>query len=253
VLIVEDGSVMAEQRTTARLVCAVLGTLLGLGAVGCGGAPERAPGSRSSEKPSARQLLQEAVAATQGAHSMRIAGRAPLDEDGQLAEIDLSLDEDGNCAGTFGIDRGTAEIIATDGASYLRGDRAFWKAVAGDQAEGILRFLRGRWAKAEGEDAEELAAVCDLDEMLGGFDTDEVASADVSQEQLTAVGGVPAVRLVSEEDDGLYDVWIATRGTPYLLQVVGPHGVLLEFTEYDEPVHAVPPDPQDVAEMTDAV
>lgn len=184
--------------------------------------------------------------------SLTMAGTITQD-DGEL-ELDLSFDTDGNCAGSMGMQGGTAEVVSVDGASYLRGNEAFWRATAGDSAEQVMAVLGDRWAKLPAG-SEDFSEFCDLDSLLDEFDDDSDDSKEtVTKGKVATVDGQDAVEIVTKDEDGTTHAWVATEGKHYIIKLEhtgeDEPGVM-SFSDFDEPVDAEAPAEDEVVDMSD--
>jgi hypothetical protein len=245
---------MPGARSAAVLTCVVLsvgisGCSSGSGSGGAGSAEERAADAFGGL--SAKEVALKATDEMLHLRSVHIAGK--VTNEGETVAMDVSVDNEGNCAGTVTIRGGTAEIIATGGDQYIRGDEAFWKSTAGAQASYVLRLLDGRWAKVPAAEGGSFAEVCSIEKFLQGLDRDGIDATAMSRGQVEDVGGIEALEILSDEEDGTGHVWIATEGPPYMLklQIPGSEEALF-FTEFDEPVAPEVPAKADVFDMSAA-
>ncbi|MET8827790.1 hypothetical protein ABZX40_19605 [Streptomyces sp. NPDC004610] len=198
------------------------------------------------------QIAERALSATTAAGSLRMRGDLPEGPDGDPLRLDLAVGKNGDCVGTLGFDGGgTADLIKTGDSLYLRYDEAFLRAQGEEEGESradtdaAVALLADRWTRtsADGADAADIQAFCDLDTVLSG--TGDVHS-DATRGATTTVDGTPAIALHEKDGVDTYTLHVATEGEPYLLRVDGPAasssgsgGVVL--TDHGRPVAADEP------------
>ncbi|MFJ9002207.1 hypothetical protein ACIRG8_28120 [Streptomyces sp. NPDC102359] len=194
------------------------------------------------------EITERAVAATTGASSLRFKGEIPDEESGGTLRIDLALDKKGDCAGTLGMgDRGRTELIKAGDTLYLKYDEAFLRAQSEGEpqadVDAVVEMMAGKWTKmsATGADAEDIAAFCDLDEVLGEA---RDGSSDATRGKATTVDGTPALTLTEKDGKDRYTFYVATDGEPYLLKLVSTSATApgsVTFTGFGKPVPARKP------------
>lgn len=153
--------------------------------------------------------------------SVHIDGQ--ISEDGEKGKLDLSVDKDGNCEGTFELDGvGSFEIISVDDKAYFKPDAAFWEAQAGPQGAAIAEMVGDKWVVAS-EGMEEIASICDLDDLVGSLADDIDKDFKVGEE--TTVDGEDVVTVTYTSEDG-------NKSTGHVL-TSAPH-YLVDFDTKDE-------------------
>ncbi|MER6343405.1 hypothetical protein ACWC10_02970 [Streptomyces sp. NPDC001595] len=235
------------RRTALAALCLAAVTTVGL--TGC------LPGQdKADDKPkgpfaglTGGQIADRSVEATTAAASLRLTGDMPDEESGGTIHFDMAVNKKGECAGTLGVNDGKADLIRTGDTVYMRYDEAFLRAQSEgepeEETDAVVDMLAGKWTKmaATGADADDLAAFCDLDELLGGAeDTD----SDAQRGKTTTVDGTPAIVLHEKDGKDRYTLYVATEGKPYLLRLdsrtAGDRGSLV-FSDYDKPVDTKKP------------
>lgn len=248
-------------RTTKGAV-ALVTALITIGAAGCGGggdSEEAGSGTSSSAAGanadfvamSPEEIKAEVVADMKALESMSMS--ASFTSDGQDVGFDLALDTDGTCVGTMTVGKGTAQILSVNGASYLKGDEAFWDASAGSgQGKQMQEMLGDRWAKLPaGQGGFE--SFCDLDSLLADFGTEDDGSTTVTKGDEGEVDGQPALQLVTDEDGGSTTVWVATSGEDhYILSIErsGEQSGSITLSGFNEPVEATEPSDAEVMDLS---
>jgi hypothetical protein len=200
-------------------------------------------------------LIADVKSSMDSVKSLRIEGT--VSEDGEETTVNLALNTDGNCEGTIGIKGGHAQMISVDGNDYIKGDDAFWLAsLEGDQAtaDQITTLLGDRWAKVPKDGGSEgFSEVCDLDSFLDDFldDTDD-SSLTVGAEG--EVDGAPTVELLGENAlNGEKTTAVVGSGDDHFIYSLTAEGGdspgEVNFSEFNEPVKAEAPAPEDVLDL----
>lgn len=187
---------------------------------------------------SADAIMKQAKHDTQSLKSVHLAGS--LDRaDGRIA-IDLAADDRGDCSGTMGLADTKADVLRVDGASYMRGDAAFWRKTAGNAADQIVALLGDKWAKLPAsQDA--FGEMCDLDRLFSG---DPGEKKTYSKGKEGSVGGRKAIEIEVRKGTETERGWIATEGKHYLLKlekVGGTEPGSFVLSDFNQPVKAEAP------------
>ncbi|CAM5663003.1 Lipoprotein OS=Streptomyces alboniger OX=132473 GN=CP975_14290 PE=4 SV=1 [Streptomyces alboniger] len=245
------------RRTAVSAACVAVAATVGLTACGTESGtagPAGQAARKNTEEPkgpfagmSGGEIAEKAVEATSKAESLRIKGDVTDGEEGSIS-LDMALDTGGRCAGTMGMGgQGSIELIIPGGTVYLKYDEKFLRAQSkGEPAADVqaaVDMLAGRWAKtgATSADAKEFGAFCDLDVVLADF---KDARSAARRGGTTTVDGVPAIRLTESDGKEKYELYVATKGKPYLLKVDtwdGGKPQSLTFGDFDKPVRTTPP------------
>ncbi|MFG2715942.1 hypothetical protein ACGFX2_36240 [Streptomyces goshikiensis] len=226
-------------KATAATACT---TLLGLTALtGCLPFGDKGPFAGQSGS----QVANKSVDALRTADSLTVKGT--VRDEGKLIRLDMAVSKSGDCAGTMQLeDQGSFELIQTSEHVFIKADEAFYrtqvKDLPKDQADAALKMLVGHWVKSKktAEDAKELSALCDLDELLKEFDKSEGAKKG----KVVTEGGQEALTLTTRISEGdVETLHVATKGTPYLLRAVatGKDPADLTFSGFNVPVKAEAP------------
>ncbi|NJP49944.1 hypothetical protein HCJ93_07635 [Streptomyces sp. SBST2-5] len=242
------------RRTALATLCLVAVT--GAGLTGCLPGEDKAPkaseqsegvkdGKNAGKEPfaglSGGEIADRAVAATTGASSLRMRGDVPDEGSGAMA-FDMALDRKGRCAGTLTMKGGgEAELMKTGDTLYIKYDGAFLRAQSEGEpkadVDAAVDMLAGKWTRmsATGADAEEIAAFCDLDEVLGDV---EEGGSTADRGRTTTVDGTPALTLTERDGKDRYTIYVATEGKPYLLRIdsTADGDTPIHFSDYEKPV-----------------
>ncbi|MFP3992661.1 hypothetical protein U9R90_35335 [Streptomyces sp. E11-3] len=236
------------------LTTTVLCLAAAVGLTACGSSQDDKPKAPFADD-SGPEIVDKAVKATTGATSLTVKGDVTDPEMGALT-LDLALDTKGECAGTLSMaGEGSAELIRTGDTFYMKFDEKFLRAQAKgepkEQTDATVNMLGGRWVKtkATGDDSEDLAALCDLDELLAEF---KGVKSPARKGKTTTVDGKKAITLTEDDGKDRYLIQVATEGKPYLLKVTNEGAKepeTLTFTDYDQPVDAKAPADKDVLDL----
>ncbi|MGW6983633.1 hypothetical protein ACWGE1_30030 [Streptomyces sp. NPDC054932] len=221
---------------TAALTCAAA-----LGLSGCFASGPFADLSGS-------EVADRSVEALRGASSLTVSGK--LWEEGKPLQLNMAVSRTGDCRGTVAGREGSFELIRNSAFVFIKADESFYRSQTKDlpeeQADEAVARMAGHWlkSKASGEDAKELSALCDMNELLEEFEENRGAEKG----EVTAVDGEKALTLTTKTAEGTETLLVATEGEPYLLRatVTGKEPGEVSFTGIDEPVRAEAPDDKDV-------
>jgi hypothetical protein len=198
---------------------------------------------------SAEAITDAAATDMQDAKSLRMSG--DLTNDGEEISIDLSMNTDGDCEGSIGVQGGTAEIISLDDQSWFKPDEAFWNNFAGPQAEQIISMVGDKWVVLPSDD-DQFATFCDLDELLEEFDESD-DDKKVEKGETEEVDGQEAIIIEGESDEGdPIKAWIATDDPHYILKMEvtsGDEPGEISFSDFDEDLDIEAPADDEVIDL----
>ncbi|MDQ0940923.1 hypothetical protein [Streptomyces sp. V1I1] len=205
----------------------------------------------------ADQIAERAVAATQAARSMRMAGQ--VTSEGERASVDLAVDNKGACTGKLGFGGGSAELRQVSKVLYMKGNEKFWRASLsessspGTDGEGVVELVKDRWIKMPAGSAKAMGGVCDLKAMLAERDKDTSERQGMTKGPDAEVNSVPTTTLVKKQPGGeTITMYVAKKGEPYLIRVVrvgGDGPGTMTFSDYNKPVKAVAPPADQVVDL----
>ncbi|MEV0640049.1 hypothetical protein AB0I77_34935 [Streptomyces sp. NPDC050619] len=199
----------------------------------------------------ASRIAEKAFDATKSADSFRLKGGTTSGPD--EIQMDLALNQQGDCKGTIGPrENVTAEIIKVADVAYLKGDESFWKEV--DAGSDRVALLADQWLKvsAQSEGFDDLAEVCDADQLLKGVP--DHAAPGLTKGKIHDVSDQSAIPVVRKDGGVTTRMDVATEGEPYILslnQTGGDEPMDLVMSDYNEPVNAEAPPADDVLDVED--
>ncbi|SEC54831.1 hypothetical protein [Streptomyces sp. TLI_105] len=231
------------------------------GAVPSGAAaPAPAPSPDPFEGLTADEIGDRAVTATQSATSLRMTGRVV--SDGQPLDIDFAVNDSDECTGVMKIKGGTSELRRVDHVTYIKGDKAFWRASMASQGmpeaqiTATLELIKDRWLKiAPGQaGSQDLGGVCDLKSLLADLDKDKEQRRGLTRGPDGKVDKTPVATLVKKKARGeTATVSVSEQGKPYILKMVrtgGKEPGTLVLSDYDKPVDVKAPPPDETVDLS---
>jgi hypothetical protein len=160
--------------------------------------------------------------------------------------LDLTIGRD-TASGTVTQDGLTAQLLAVDGTTYLKGDKAFWDNASG-QGSGDL--LAGKWVVAgdtAGTDTYGLDTFTDVGRV---FDSVLAPSGSLTKGGTSTIDGQRAVALVDATAGET--LWVALDGPPYPVRI-DPNVPTTDpptFSDWNVPATIAPPPSSEVVDPT---
>ncbi|MFD4635047.1 hypothetical protein ACFVYR_17855 [Streptomyces sp. NPDC058284] len=206
-----------------------------------------------------RELAVEGMRLLKEAESVRMA--VDMTKAARTRTGVLHMDRDGNCTGTYDMgpmERGRLIVVAGDAAYARYADEsldAIDAMAAGRDPEAAARvrertaLARGKYLKlpegtGNGSGAATPTTNCDLDKLTGTMPgTPEEGETFKALDPIRRYGQ-DVIPLAGESHGQKMTLYVAADGEPYVVgvrQVGNGEAMLLRFSEYDEPVHAVAP------------
>lgn len=230
----------------ARTVAVGLGGLLALTACSAGSSDESADEDTSFADSSAKSKVEAAKKAMSDLRSIHMTGT--LSNDGQQAEVDLRLSDEGQCVGTYAFSGGVAEVRSNEEGAWMRPDAAIWKAFSGSTADQVTDFVGDKWVVLE---APQLEQMCDFESVMGsllsGAEADREYSADGSED----IDGVKSFRIKSSGSSGTSYGYVQAEAPHYLTRTEreGEAPASMTFSDFDEVVEVDAPDADDIVDL----
>jgi hypothetical protein len=236
----------------AAAVLAAVATAVGLlgGCSGSGGgatsgsasptASAYGTGPNGVEKLEADQILAASKAAAQSASWVHMHGTQ------SGTTLDLTIGHD-TATGTVTQDGLTAELLAVDGTTYLKGDKAFWDNASG---AGSGDVLAGKWVVAgdtAGTDTYGLDTFTDTTRVFGSV---LAPTGTVTKSGTSTIDGQRVVGLQDSADG--QTLWVALDGPPYPVRIdpQQPTSDPPTFSDWNVPVTVTPPPDDQVVDPT---
>lgn len=211
-----------------------------LSACGSGGADDD-----GFTKQSATKMVDVAEVDTKKATSVRLAGT--IEDDGQRIKMNMAVSKSGDCKGSMTmVGKGSVQLLAVGGKTYMKPDEKFWRAFAGKQADQVMQMVGRKWADLGDKGFDEF---CDLDQLLEDESKDD---GKVTKGKTGSVNGTDAIELIQVDGKDETHVWIATGSPHYLLKMckVKPKNEgCMTLSDYNKPVGAKAPAAGDIAKL----
>lgn len=205
----------------------------------------------------ARQIADKARQALLSTQSVHISSTGDLRHPGAPNELDLSLDREGNCAGTVSMGaKGSVEIIKRGETVWMKPDAAFWKSQVPGTGEEAEKLFGGRYLRGSTNDSmlEGLADVCDLDTFLDQLTGAKNANIPLTKGAETEVDGTKAIPVTGQRAGRTLTMYVATEGKNYPVRLVvtsaGAAKATVDFTDYDKPVPTATPPASDTVDLS---
>ena len=173
--------------------------------------------------------------------------------DGQETTIELRASGAGDCTGSVGVDRGSAELLGVDGKIWIRPDKAFWQSFANGNVDRILQIVGDKWVRLPGAD-DTFEDFCNLDALLDElFDSnDDGATYEKAAEQEVDGEQVIPVDVTDTDEQAASTGYVRVDSPHYLVRLdrtEGEDSGTLSFSEFDEALDVTAPDPDDVVDL----
>ncbi|MGW7201322.1 hypothetical protein [Streptomyces chryseus] len=163
------------------------------------------------------EIVDKSAEALRRAPSVRISGTM------KKSELDLKMDNEGNCDGNVTQEGTHIKIVKRGAKVWLKPDHAFWVQTLGEEAESTEELLGGRYLLTSIKDPKfgSLASICDISGFADSMDDDE-AGETVAKGDRKEVRGTSALELIkTQAGKGPSRLYVARTGQPYPLEIHG--------------------------------
>ena len=176
-------------------------------------------------------ILADAVAATSGASTARIAGS--LVDNGQQITLDIVSDHGTAGGGTMVSNGAKFDLVVASPYVYLKADAKTWSKLAGNKAAG--QIFAGKWLQTSADNPQ-FASFTKLFDL--GALTQQITKSPgtVTKGKPTSYHGKQAIPLRSSSGGDSGILYVAGTGKPYVLGLVGTGKTNpgeLRFSSYD--------------------
>jgi hypothetical protein len=192
-------------------VLALTAAVVAFGLLATGGDENRRPGATA--KPSAPEWSARAGERLAALPGLRYAGT--LTVQGRPVQVRLTVTRSGLATGTLTAGAGAvrAELVAVDGATYVKGGTAFWQSYSGEAAR--TASFAGRWAKVPSA----LSGLADIEDLLAPGAITKKLNETSGGSRTENIGGTPAYRVKTSDAD-----YFVSAAAPYRLVRVRASG-----------------------------
>lgn len=234
-----------------------------LGVAGCGGDSKddskdaKDTKREASQEPknelanlTAQQISDKAKNALLGASSLRMKMQQGTAADAM--QMDMALDNKGNCQGTIGVGQGaSSEVIKSGDKVWMKPNERFWSQPeigGGKDGAAAAELFKGRYIYGTTNDdmLKDNADMCDLAAMQATIKSSSSSKDKLTKGEPTKLGSQLVVPLSGPGDapGEKETMYIAATGTPYPLKIVtegGSGSGTVELSDYGKPVTPTPP------------
>jgi hypothetical protein len=198
---------------------------------------------------SASAIVNRAVAATEGAASLRIRGNLAAKGKGYVLDVRYDATSGG---GRITTDGQGLNILRIQRDVWFAGDEAFWRRAGGGAA---VREFRGRYLKVPISDPR-FASIVNYTYAARLIRTLLRSAGTFTKAATTGrMAGLPAISIVDHTRGYGGTIWVATAGPPYILRMQAAKDSAVsgsvDFLEYNERFTLAPPDPKRVVDAKD--
>jgi len=211
--------------------------------VSCGALLVANGGGASAASSNAKQLVINAIAATETASSVQVVGT--VTSPSQTIGLSVRALNANQGLGTITINGAAVKIVRLGARVYFNADAAFWTQNAGASAA----VYAGQWVStsatgSDGKSFSEFLGSAALFKQL--FSGSNLNQSTFTQGPNTTVAGVPVVAVTGKNATNATTgiVYIARTGKPYIIELTKTDKTgssRLVFSAYDRPVHAKAP------------
>jgi hypothetical protein len=194
------------------------------GSGGSGGAPSNGVSSKS-----AQQIFNTAITAAKAAKSVHVSGA--LKSGSKSVGLDLSIVQGTGASGTISEGAVSFKLISIGGSYYLQPSAGFLQKFVHSSAAASL--FKGKWLKASSTNASfgSFGQLTSIKTLIGSLPH---ADGTLSKGSTSTLAGQPVIAVDSSKGGTMY---VATRGTPYPLQVSknsGGQSGKVTFSDYNK-------------------
>ncbi len=242
-----------NKRATAGLSAGVLivaGLLAGCSDDGDGDAAGDDKAAAEFADQTYDEIKQAAIDAMGDLTSVHV--EAEISSEGQGATLDLSMDADGNCAGTVSFGDVSAEVLQADGGAWFKPNAELLIQQFGEeQGPDAIEFVADSWvADTNGQVTPNN---CDLAGFIEQVTSDEEEETNTEVGDLEELDGADVVTLTFSNEDGDGIVKILATGDHYIatFAVDGANPGEVTFSEFDEKVETEAPADDEIVDLAD--
>jgi len=196
---------------------------------------------------SADEILEKSRDALRSAGSVHVEGEVTEDDEG--LGINLSISEKGS-TGTLEISGNSVQLVVTSETVYMKGDEDFYSSL-GTGGPAAAKLLAGKWLSvdADSPQGQNFAQIGEFDAFVDDF----LDPGEVSKGETGSVGSTAAIALEDNDEDEPAQLWVATEGEPYPLQInpKSSDSEKITLSDFGEDVDVTPPPSDEVVSLED--
>jgi hypothetical protein len=214
-----------------------------VGTLAVGGLTLALSGSPVFAATSAKQLVKNAINATESASSVKISGA--ITQGSATISLNVSAGTGGTGQGTIGIGTGTATVRLVGGIVYFMGNKNFWTQQGSASA---AQLFAGKWVKtaATTSSGKSLAEFLDSETFMKQLFDSNLTKSAFKEAGSAKVGGKSAIAVSGHDakNTSFGKLFVAKSGKPYILRITigGKDGTgALNFSNYNKAITPVVP------------
>jgi hypothetical protein len=200
---------------------------------------------------SGQQIADAAKADMAALSSLRVAGTVTTG--GSEVAIDLQMDGDGNCTGSLGTSQGRVQLLGADGRTWMKPDAAFWRGMAGAQADRVMQLVGDKWVVVPSTE-QSFSQFCDADQLIKELVSDEGSDTTYTKTGSSTVDGRDVVEVASKDTGGQSSTGYVLVDDPHYLvkveQVGGKEPGSVTFSDFDADVRTEAPAEADTVDLS---
>lgn len=234
-----------------KVSAVVLAAVLGLSACGGGSSSSTAkstpsPSTNGVEKLQAQAILDKATAAAKAATGAHVTGT--ISDSGDVIKLDMRYVAGKGAVGTLTNNGQTVNLLRIGTSAYLKGDAAFWTALANAE---VAKIVADKYVKvpSTSKDFADFSDFTDLNSLIATLKADGV----ITKVPGKTVSGVATVGLKDDDPTNGGVLYIANVGKPYplLIEPTKPEttGEGVTFDEWDKPTTLTEPPAAQVLDL----
>ena len=214
-----------------------------VGTLAVGGLTLALAGSPAGAAASPKQIVKNAISATESASSVKISGS--ITQGSQTISLNVSAGTGGTGQGTIGIGTGTATVRLVGGIVYFMGDNHFWTQ---QESASAAQLFAGKWVKtaATTSSGKSLAEFLNSQSFMKQLFATNLTKSAFKAAGSATVGGESAIVISGHDAKSTSNgnLFVAKSGKPYILRIsIGGTGGTgsLTFSNYNKKIAPVVP------------
>lgn len=208
-----------------RLGAPVVALASGLVLAACG---LTSGGGTSGGGSTSEKLMPQVASAARSATSVHVTGT--VTEGSQTVTLNVSF-KGTSLAGTVGLNGASFYVLSVDGKTFIKLNAAFLQQVAKAPA-GVCATICGKFVEVPGASASQITGSMSMQQLVSQvFSIQNISSAASSGCKFSpaTLNGQPVLQCRQSQ----FTVDVAAHGKPYLLNITGPNGEHIAFSDWN--------------------
>ena len=212
---------------------------LALAACGLTSGSGKSGGGNTSAK-----LMPQVAAAARSATSVHVTGN--VTEGSQTVTMDVSF-KGSSLAGTIGLNGASFYVLSVDGKTYIKLNAAFLQQIAKAPAS-VCATICGKYVEVPGASASQITGSMSMQQLVSQVFSNKNISSAASSGCVFSPATLNGQRVL-QCHQAPYTVDVAAHGKPYLLNITGPNGEHIAFSDWNAVTLPPPPRPRRVISL----